>query len=46
MALGALSIVFLNFGVLVVAVALVLFPLEYLWSRQSTAARRQRARAA
>lgn len=33
MAMGALSVVFLNLGPIVVALALVLFPIEQAWSR-------------
>jgi hypothetical protein len=46
MAIGALSMVFLNLGALVVIVALVLFPLDYLWSRMSTRPKRQDVQAA
>jgi hypothetical protein len=33
MALGALSVVYLNLGVVVLLAALILFPLEYVWTR-------------
>lgn len=45
MTAGALSIVFLNLGLIVVALALILFPAEYVWSRVFSKSPRQVAEA-